>query len=161
MLNSGKKINILTLVLFEKKILNETKETHILHLQVKWSVPYLVKKLCKNQFQLENLNMLTWTNWYNKSRGRMNPFQDFRSNFPIPSSRCSLVGSNWGRNTTLSTINPSSPVLLFGLCIVVITNFKLYSDRGNSSKCGRFSQSTSLNVLLCYLRTRRCIQSSV
>ena len=53
MLNSGKK-NILTLVLSEKKILNETKKKHILHLQVKWPVPYLVKKLCKNQFQLEN-----------------------------------------------------------------------------------------------------------
>ena len=33
MLNSGKKINILTLVLSEKKILNETKK------QVKWLVP--------------------------------------------------------------------------------------------------------------------------
>jgi hypothetical protein len=53
MLNSGKKY-ILTLVLSEKKILNETKKNHILPLQVKWSVPYLVKKLCKNQFQLEN-----------------------------------------------------------------------------------------------------------
>ena len=46
MLNSGKKIalcatkkiNILTLVLFEKKILNETKN-HNPPLQVKWSVP--------------------------------------------------------------------------------------------------------------------------
>ena len=46
MLNSGKKIcalrdkkkNILTLVLFEKKILNETKN-HKPPLQVKWSVP--------------------------------------------------------------------------------------------------------------------------
>jgi hypothetical protein len=46
MLNSGKKItlcatttkNILTLVLFEKKILNETKN-HNSPLQVKWSVP--------------------------------------------------------------------------------------------------------------------------
>ena len=34
--------------------------------------------------------------------------------------------------------------------------------RGNSYKCGRFSQSTSLSVLLCYLlQTRICIQSSV
>ena len=46
MLNSGKKfralrdkkINILTLVLSEKKILNETKNHNPL-LQVKWSVP--------------------------------------------------------------------------------------------------------------------------
>ena len=46
MLNSGKKIralcdkkiNILTLVLFEKKFLNETKN-HNPSLQVKWSVP--------------------------------------------------------------------------------------------------------------------------
>ena len=46
MLNSGekncalrdKKTNILTLVLSEKKILNETKN-HNLPLQVKWSVP--------------------------------------------------------------------------------------------------------------------------
>ena len=49
MLNSGKKfralrdkkINILTLVLSEKKILNETKN-HNPPLQVKWSVPYIV-----------------------------------------------------------------------------------------------------------------------
>ena len=34
-----KKINILTLVLSEKKILNETKN-HNPRLQVKWSVPY-------------------------------------------------------------------------------------------------------------------------
>ena len=47
MLNSGKKFralrdkqkNILTLVLSEKKILNETKN-HKPPLQVKWSVPY-------------------------------------------------------------------------------------------------------------------------
>ena len=48
MFNSGKlkklfvrqkKINILTFVLSEKKILNETKN-HSPHLQVKWSVPY-------------------------------------------------------------------------------------------------------------------------
>ena len=46
MLNSGKKISrfarqkkkILTLVLSEKKILNETKN-HNTHLQVKWSAP--------------------------------------------------------------------------------------------------------------------------
>ena len=50
MLNSGKKfalcatkkINILTLVLSEKKILNETKN-HKKKLQVKWSVPKLTK----------------------------------------------------------------------------------------------------------------------
>ena len=49
MLNSGKKIralrdkkiNILILVLSEKKILNETKN-HNPPLQVKWSVPYLM-----------------------------------------------------------------------------------------------------------------------
>jgi hypothetical protein len=49
MLNSGKKIralrdnkiNILTLVLSEKKILNETKN-HNPPLQVKWSVPYII-----------------------------------------------------------------------------------------------------------------------
>ena len=48
MLNSGKKnpasrakkINILTLVLFEKKFLNETKNHNPPPLQVKWSVPY-------------------------------------------------------------------------------------------------------------------------
>ena len=38
MLNSGKKKNILTLVLSEKKNLNETKN-HNPPLQVKWSVP--------------------------------------------------------------------------------------------------------------------------
>ena len=36
-----KKINILTLVLSEKKILNETKNHNPPPLQVKWSVPYL------------------------------------------------------------------------------------------------------------------------
>jgi hypothetical protein len=47
MLNSGKKIRvlrdkkkILTLVLSEKKILNETKNHNTPPLQVKWSVPY-------------------------------------------------------------------------------------------------------------------------
>ena len=48
MLNSGekialcatKKINILTLVLSEKKILKETKNHNPPPLQVKWSVPY-------------------------------------------------------------------------------------------------------------------------
>ena len=40
MLNSVKKINILTLLLSEKKILNETKK-HMPPLQVKWSVPYI------------------------------------------------------------------------------------------------------------------------
>ena len=38
MLNSGKKKNILTLVLSEKKILNET-QNHNPFMQVKWSVP--------------------------------------------------------------------------------------------------------------------------
>ena len=38
MLNSGK-INILTLMLSEKKILNETKNHNPSPLQVKWSVP--------------------------------------------------------------------------------------------------------------------------
>ena len=38
MLVSGKKINILTLVLSENKFLNETKN-HNPPLQVKWSVP--------------------------------------------------------------------------------------------------------------------------
>ena len=37
MLNSGKTINILTLVLSVKKILNETKNHN--PLQVKWSLP--------------------------------------------------------------------------------------------------------------------------
>ena len=41
MLNSGKKTNILTLALFEKKILNESKN-HNPPLQVKWSVPYFL-----------------------------------------------------------------------------------------------------------------------
>ena len=51
MLNSGKKINILTLVLSEKKILNETKTITPPPppppLQVKWSVPYssIIEKL--------------------------------------------------------------------------------------------------------------------
>ena len=49
MLNSGKKTlrqkkkNILTLVLSEKKIMNETKNHTPPPLQVKWSVPYLNK----------------------------------------------------------------------------------------------------------------------
>ena len=50
MLNSGKKIvlsatikiNILTLVLSEKKFLNETKNHTPPLLQVKWSVPYVI-----------------------------------------------------------------------------------------------------------------------
>ena len=55
MLNSGikihasrdkKKINILTLVLSEKKILNETKN-HNPPLQVKWSVPKKSWKISK------------------------------------------------------------------------------------------------------------------
>ena len=49
MLNSGKKIralldkkiNIITLVLSEKKIRNETKNHNPPPLQVKWSVPYI------------------------------------------------------------------------------------------------------------------------
>ena len=45
MLNCGKK-NILTLVLFEKKILNETKN-HNPPLQVRWSAPYIqIKIIC-------------------------------------------------------------------------------------------------------------------
>jgi hypothetical protein len=51
MLNSGekklrfvrdKKINILALVLSEKKILNDTKNHNLRPLQVKWSVPYVI-----------------------------------------------------------------------------------------------------------------------
>jgi len=65
MLNSGKKIrvlhakkiNILTLVLFEKKFLNETKN-HNPPMQVKWSVPYVWNgMLCTKYiivFSLEN-----------------------------------------------------------------------------------------------------------
>ena len=46
MLNSGKKINILILVLSEKKILNETKNHNPPPPpQVKWSVPYQVQNL--------------------------------------------------------------------------------------------------------------------
>ena len=46
MLISGEKKNILTLVLTEKKILNETKNhTPPPLLQVKWSVPYALKEL--------------------------------------------------------------------------------------------------------------------
>ena len=40
MLNTGKK-NILTLVLSEKRFLDETKN-HSPSLQVKWSVPYVI-----------------------------------------------------------------------------------------------------------------------
>ena len=39
MLNSGKKIDILTLVLSVNKFLNETKNHNPPPLQVKWSVP--------------------------------------------------------------------------------------------------------------------------
>ena len=42
-LRATKKINILTLVMSEKKILNETKN-HNPPLQVKWLVPILNKK---------------------------------------------------------------------------------------------------------------------
>ena len=42
MINSGKKINTLTLVLSENKFLNETKNHNPPPpLQVKWSVPYV------------------------------------------------------------------------------------------------------------------------
>ena len=42
MLTSGKKINILTLVLSENKFMDETKTiTPPPPLQVKWSVPYI------------------------------------------------------------------------------------------------------------------------
>ena len=54
MLNSGKKNNILTLVLSpEKKNLNETKN-HNPPLQVKWSVPYDQNKLHFNDVQLDH-----------------------------------------------------------------------------------------------------------
>ena len=53
MLNSGEKKNSNSRVI-RKKNSERNKKKHILPLQVKWSVPYLVKKLCKNQFQLEN-----------------------------------------------------------------------------------------------------------
>jgi hypothetical protein len=56
-----KKNNILTLVLFEKKILNETKN-HNPPLQVKWSVPYareglsaILFSLYVNEFEMEFL----------------------------------------------------------------------------------------------------------
>ena len=57
MLNSGKKFralrdkknNILILVLFEKKILNEIKNHNPPLLQVKWSVPYIPE--CKQQLR--------------------------------------------------------------------------------------------------------------
>ena len=73
MLNSGKKFvlcatkknNILTLVLFEKKILNETKNHNPPPpppLQVKWSVPYargglsaILFSLYVNEFEMEFL----------------------------------------------------------------------------------------------------------
>ncbi len=42
-----RKINILTLVLSEKKILNETKNHNPRSLQVKWSYPYLTFDLNK------------------------------------------------------------------------------------------------------------------
>ena len=55
MLNSGKKIrawrnkkiNILTLVLSEKKILNETKNQNPSPLQVKWSIPNAYEVICR------------------------------------------------------------------------------------------------------------------
>ena len=63
MLNSGKKIalrptkknNILTLVLSEKKFLNETKN-HNPPLQVKWSVPYIAYK-CVYRSQRKKCNI--------------------------------------------------------------------------------------------------------
>ena len=53
MLNSGGKKYSNSRVV-RKKNSEQNKKRHILPLQVKWLVPYLVKKLCKNQFQLEN-----------------------------------------------------------------------------------------------------------
>ena len=55
-----KKINILTLVLSEKKSLNETKNHNPLPLQVKWSVPkhdrkchlHIFLKIKKNKLEL-------------------------------------------------------------------------------------------------------------
>ena len=53
MLNSGKK-KILTLVLSEKKFLNETKN-HNPHLQVKWSVPnWFQRRRFLNIFPIES-----------------------------------------------------------------------------------------------------------
>ena len=60
MLNSVKKINILTLVLSEKKFLNETK--NLTPLQVKWSVPYLM-----SQVKVKNS---VYNRSCNKTRGR-------------------------------------------------------------------------------------------
>ena len=71
MLNSGKKIhalrdkkiNILTLVLSEKKIRNETKK-HNPPLQVKWSVPYIY--IMNNIHQI--LNFVVW--YYPQNPGK-------------------------------------------------------------------------------------------
>ena len=61
MLNSGKnnsrfarqkKIIILSLVLSEKKILNETKNHNPPSLQVKWSVPKVCKLICEISLKL-------------------------------------------------------------------------------------------------------------
>ena len=66
MLNSGKKIelcatkknNILTLV-FEKKILNETKNHNPPSLQVKWSVPNPFGRF-RLFLSLSSIDILTW-----------------------------------------------------------------------------------------------------
>jgi hypothetical protein len=69
MLNSGKKnfalsatkkLNILTVVSSEKKILNETKN-HTPLLQVKWSVPYI---LPLNIFLEKNHNTYLQVKWF-------------------------------------------------------------------------------------------------
>ena len=47
LVSQNRKINVLTLVLSEKKILNETKNHNPRPLQVKWSDPYLTFDLNK------------------------------------------------------------------------------------------------------------------
>ena len=72
MLNSGKKfalcatkkINIITLVMSEKKILNETKNHN--PLQIKWSVPKVIPLLQKYQQKIITHNGDNYTNkFYN------------------------------------------------------------------------------------------------
>jgi hypothetical protein len=57
-LRATKKINILTLVLSEKKILNETKNHNPPPLQVKWSVPNYYKSTVHAIFRLDFLQCL-------------------------------------------------------------------------------------------------------
>ena len=72
MLNSGKKIcalcdkkkNILTLVLSEKKFLNETKN-HSPHLQVKWSVPYTIKIITYKSSHIEKQEKYAYIRYIN------------------------------------------------------------------------------------------------